>query len=427
MSGSAAVRRFFILLFAMLSLVGCAASNSPAVTSDISENYGDSAVVINDYTATFAGLGYFDYNKISEKSGVSIKTATYYPEELDLKLLAGDSDVDIFFINSSSLDRYKENELYSELNSDVILNFNNSCFDSYAKACEYEGKTIAMPASSSYWALLIPKSAIEETGVTEKDVEYIDDFLSFVRNYEGERTAYTNGSQLFYSLEGQYERFYCDIAGKDINYMTEEYFDLYEKMLGGYLRNGQTPGAPEGFEHSITGDYSNNSEKALCTFGYYSDAEYFSDNRLNTNPDVYLTQGSADFFDKWRAFPIPKISEKITYCSVGMSVAIINPSSENKEAALKVLETIAENYFDTARGVKYSFLFADRSAYPEYYHTDSDIFNDYYEIFSNGVVSTLSVDIATSRSEIDDYQAGRLTLEEAVAEYQRQVDIWLNE
>ena len=411
----------------MLSLVGCAASNSPAVTSDISENYGDSAVVINDYTATFAGLGYFDYNKISEKSGVSIKTATYYPEELDLKLLAGDSDVDIFFINSSSLDRYKENGLYSELNSDVILNFNNSCFDSYAKACEYEGKTIAMPASSSYWALLIPKSAIEETGVTEKDVEYIDDFLSFVRNYEGERTAYTNGSQLFYSLEGQYERFYCDIAGKDINYMTEEYFDLYEKMLGGYLRNGQTPGAPEGFEHSITGDYSNNSEKALCTFGYYSDAEYFSDNRLNTDPDVYLTQGSADFFDKWRAFPIPKISEKITYCSVGMSVAIINPSSENKEAALKVLETIAENYFDTARGVKYSFLFADRSAYPEYYHTDSDIFNDYYEIFSNGVVSTLSVDIATSRSEIDDYQAGKLTLEEAVAEYQRQVDIWLNE
>ena len=209
--------------------------------------------------------------------------------------------------------------------------------------------------------------------------------------------------------------------------MTEEYFDLYEKMLGGYLRNGQTPGAPEGFEHSITGDYSNNSEKALCTFGYYSDAEYFSDNRLNTDPDVYLTQGSADFFDKWRAFPIPKISEKITYCSVGMSVAIINPASENKEAALKVLETIAENYFDTARGVKYSFLFADRSAYPEYYHTGSDIFNDYYEIFSNGVVSTLSVDIATSRPEIDDYQAGKLTLEEAVAEYQRQVDIWLNE
>ena len=85
MSGSAAVRRFFILLFAMLSLVGCAASNSPAVTSDISENYGDSAVVINDYTATFAGLGYFDYNKISEKSGVSLSLIHIFSEADSLR------------------------------------------------------------------------------------------------------------------------------------------------------------------------------------------------------------------------------------------------------------------------------------------------------------------------------------------------------
>src|SRR5699024_5189165 len=144
-----------------------------------------------------------------------------------------------------------------------------------------------------------------------QDIEYLDDFLEFVRNYDGDRIAYTNSSLLFDYLEYQYEAYYCDYDNKEANFETPLYMHIYEEIWGGWQDPKDGVGATIGFEHNLTGDYSNNSEKALCTFGSYSSAENFTDKRLNTDPNVYMTSGSTDFFEKWRAFPIPKISEDV--------------------------------------------------------------------------------------------------------------------
>ena len=377
----------------------------------------------NDFVT---GLGELNYQVITQETGIRFRSKCYLPDEIILKMLAGDDDIDIYFISNSQLHNVIDCGFYTIIESEIIDNYISQCRDILQEYSTVDGKTAFVPVSSGASAILIPKSAIEETGVTAQDIEYLDDFLEFVRNYDGDRIAYTNSSSLFSNLEGQYKSVYCDFENKEANFETPLYMHIYEEIWGGWQDPKDGVGATIGFEHNLTGDYSNNSEKALCTYGSYIDAENFTDKRLNTDPNVYMTSGSTDFFEKWRAFPIPKISEEVTSNSASAAFAFINPFSENKDAALYVLETIASDFYKYAgNNSKYSMMFSDISAYPDYFYTDSNIFSDYFEMLKNAKLSKFVFPAA--RTDIDDYQAGKLTLEEAVAEYQRQVDIWLNE
>ena len=377
----------------------------------------------NDFVT---GLGMLDYQAITQETGIRFRSKSYLPDETKLKMLAGDDDIDIYFVSAGMLHSVIDCGFYTPIESEIIDNYISSCREFLQEVASVDGETAFVPVSSGASAILIPKSAIEETGVTAQDIEYLDDFLEFVRNYDGDRIAYTNSSLLFDYLEYQYEAYYCDYDNKEANFETPLYMHIYEEIWGGWQDPRGGIGATIGFEHNLTGDYSNNSEKALCTFGSYSSAENFTDKRLNTDPNVYMTSGSTDFFEKWRAFPIPKISKEVTSNSASAAFAFINPFSENKDAALYVLETIASDFFRySGYYTKFSMQFEDKSAYPEYFYPESEIFNDFFSMTKSIAFSDFT--FTTKRTDIDDYQAGKLTLEEAVAEYQRQVDIWLNE
>ncbi len=377
----------------------------------------------NDFVT---GLGELNYQVITQETGIRFRSKCYLPDEIILKMLAGDDDIDIYFISNSQLHNVIDCGFYTIIESEIIDNYISQCRDILQEYSTVDGKTAFVPVSSGASAILIPKSAIEETGVTAQDIEYLDDFLEFVRNYDGDRIAYTNSSLLFDYLEYQYEAYYCDYDNKEANFETPLYMHIYEEIWGGWQDPKDGVGATIGFEHNLSGDYSNNSEKALCTFGSYIDAENFTDKRLNTDPNVYMTSGSTDFFEKWRAFPIPKISEDVISGIGGGTYALINPYSENKEAALKVLELLASDYFKYTGNTLSGFMYEDKSMYPESYHPDSEIFNDFLNIIDDNTTMAYYT-FSVQRLDIDDYQAGKLTLEEAVAEYQRQVDIWLNE
>ena len=377
----------------------------------------------NDFVT---GLGELNYQVITQETGIRFRSKCYLPDEIILKMLAGDDDIDIYFISNSQLHNVIDCGFYTIIESEIIDNYISQCRDILQEYSTVDGKTAFVPVSSGASAILIPKSAIEETGVTAQDIEYLDDFLEFVRNYDGDRIAYTNSSLLFDYLEYQYEAYYCDYDNKEANFETPLYMHIYEEIWGGWQDPKDGVGATIGFEHNLSGDYSNNSEKALCTYGSYIDAENFTDKRLNTDPNVYMTSGSTDFFEKWRAFPIPKISEDVISGIGGGTYALINPYSENKEAALKVLELLASDYFKYTGNTLSGFMYEDKSMYPESYHPDSEIFNDFLNIIDDNTTMAYYT-FSVQRLDIDDYQAGKLTLEEAVAEYQRQVDIWLNE
>ncbi len=122
---------------------------------------------------------------------------------------------------------------------------------------------------------------------------------------------------------------------------------------------------------------------------------------------------------------MPKLSEDVSANYVEVEFAVINPYSANKEAAVKLLEDIAQNYMSVRGGqAKYSFLFKDKAAYSGDYHPDSQVFGDFYDIAKDGFVSTYEIDSAVI---CDDFSKGLLSEKEALAELQRQVDINLNE
>lgn len=71
-------------------------------------------------------------------------------------------------------------------------------------------------------------------------------------------------------------------------------------------------------------------------------------------------------------------------------------------------------------------LFKDKAMYEKVYDISSLTFNDLYNIMSDGM--TLKTPFPYGIQEyIDDYQNGRLTLDEAVAVQQREAEMWLNE
>ena len=287
------------LLAIMLALLsGCANSNEEADANIDQVNAAGGSVVINNN----GYLDNFDYYALSEKTGVKISVTDYMMDEFLIKILAEDSDVDIYFIRSTDILQLSEKGIYYPLESKIISDFNDSCFDYISEYCSVDGETVYMPVNASSYAILMPKAAIEETGMTSSDIEFLDGYFSFARSYQGDRIAFTNGALLFMNLEDQYQHFYCDFANGKFDYMTPEYLNLYEKMLSGYLRYAQEPGAPEGFMHNIGGK-SSNSNYALMTYGSYWN--YSSFNEKNDGTDTFDATGPSSFFDKWRAFPVP--------------------------------------------------------------------------------------------------------------------------
>jgi len=417
------------MIVLMSSCSGGKENQAVTQSTEAEIDYSGTILKVNDRTAGTdfsTGVGQLNYQSLFMDTDIKFRSTNYSMDETRLKLLAGDSDIDIYIISASEIPSFIENGFYTPFESEVIDEYISQCHEMLQEYSYIDGKAAFVPVLLSIPAILIPKSAIEETGVKYSDIEYLDGYLEFARSYEGERIAYTGSTLLFSFLQEQYELYYCDIENKDVDFETPLYMHIYEEIWGGWQDPRGGIGATIGFEHHITGDYSNNSEKALCTYGTYLDSEIFTDKRLNTDPNVYMTSGSTDFFEKWRAFPIPKISKEVTSNSASAAFAFINPFSENKDAALYVLETIASDFFRySGYYTKFSMQFEDKSAYPEYFYPESEIFNDFFSMTKSIAFSDFA--FTTKRTDIDDYQAGKLTLEEAVAEYQRQVDIWLNE
>ena len=211
------------LLAIMLALLsGCANSNEEADANIDQVNAAGGSVVINNN----GYLDNFNYHALSKKTGIKISTTDYMTDEFLIKILAEDSDVDIYLIRSTDILQLSEKGIYYPLESKIISDFNDSCFDYISEYCSVDGETVYMPVNASSYAILMPKAAIEETGMEYSDIEYLDGYLEFARNYSGSRTAFTNGSTLFSLLENQYEHFVCDFENNEFDYITPEYLNL---------------------------------------------------------------------------------------------------------------------------------------------------------------------------------------------------------
>ena len=126
--------------------------------------------------------------------------------------------------------------------------------------------------------------------------------------------------------------------------------------------------------------------------------------------------------------PAPKFSEEVQGDEVRGVALVLNPHSRQKELAMAYLEAVARDPVGIYESQWYtSFLFSDRSVYRESYDVGLPAFQDLYELFAGGTVNPYPSGYPYYFMIVDEYQTGRLTLDEALDKLQREMDMYLNE
>ena len=210
---------------------------------------------------------------------------------------------------------------------------------------------------------------------------------------------------LYWHMVSQYDFNINDLPNGKVNYDTDVFRDLMSTLLDGWESNYD----------------SNWYTENLILHTDVTDKALFIPHYLPQFADVYK-----NFWDDYRAFPMPKLNEDITNEPSNARFLYINPNSENKEAALKMMEYIAENYYSLIGGNGYgNLLFENVEKYPESVKTDSEAFADYVRIVEGSKLETYVY--LDSSDYYMDYHKGILTMDEAIEERTRQIVMWLNE
>ena len=366
-------------------------------------------------------------SRAAELSGLGVRFVQYYPEDVTVKLLAGDTDVDIYIMLPSTLNRIKEKSLYLPIESDIIDGFNSECFDYISELCkDTDGNTVAMPIGNEISFIAYPSQAAEEVGFDRDDIAYMDVFQKLITEYDGDRKSYSYGSGFIYNYINQYNGFYCDFKNKEAGYDTELFKKIYSLFDGWSLQNVFP--APIGFTNPSSIDSSNRSRIMTESAGtLFIAAMKYGDYIQITEPDLFAQDSPEFSIYDWRATHIPWISHDVENNVCEPIFAVINPYSNHFDEAVKALEYVAENYYDSIDQSLngYPFLFKDRLDYPNKYLTDTNFFEDVFDIAENGC---LVLDSAPhSGKDVAEYQAGRVSLDEAIKMYTREIDAYLNE
>jgi hypothetical protein len=136
-------------------------------------------------------------------------------------------------------------------------------------------------------------------------------------------------------------------------------------------------------------------------------------------------QRQKDNLEDWRVLPLPRLSEDVQRNYFQCVYAVVNPYSKNKDLAVAFLEAAASDMLSSVNVPV--FVLEDLSKYGGHYDMSVPVYRDMYEIFKDGAVVDYTFDANELHSLIDDYQAGRLTLDKVVIDLQRKADMWLGE
>lgn len=373
---------------------------------------------------TNGGSGGLDIVKIQEISGLKTKLKTGSNTDAFLvELMAGNPDIDIYIVDLNT--KFCREGLYEPLNSSkIIQKYQKMCFPYLAEAMEAENGDIWMlPVAVNMQSLWYVEENLERFGVGTERFRTMDSFLELSKEMK-ERLAgtgyYTHANSMFLGnlWDSQYIRAYGDIPNGVINFKTEAYRRFFDKMWSGWINYSQYP------EHPYIERWSAEKSDGML----WEAAQYNAGKMLyNFNWAALMLRYAG--LEGWRVLPAPKFSEEVSGGDTVSGVALVlNPHSRQKELALAYLETVAENPVNIYRSEYYtSFLFEDIDIYREAYDVELPAFQDLYQLFAGGAMYMYPDGYPDYYAIVDDYQNGRLTLDEALDRLQREVDMYLNE
>ena len=317
-------------------------------------------------------------------------------EEVDkqtfsLKVLAQDSDFDLYLLSSGDSNAYnlKKNGVFYPLNKvEGIEEYLDACFP-YLKeiATNEEGDIWMLPIYLDIPVLFYDKEYCQEQGVDFSVMDY-QEFIAFTEYAQVKNPGKIQNFKI-------QEEFFAQYLNLEESFDTE-IFRAYAKQLKSL--------------YEVAGEYLWSSADILPEFFY----EYLAfSGRLMKYSNNIEKLGISERVD---VMSLPKISEEVENMGTCIFFAV-NPQSDNLEATLSYLSTLC-TYLMT---VENSFLLADKTTY-----SNTSFIQKCYELYTNGAIC-FSIDNEVYYNVFTQYLQGNIMLEEMVEEVERRREIYMKE
>jgi ABC-type glycerol-3-phosphate transport system substrate-binding protein len=368
-----------------------------------------------------------------ERSGL----ATVYTEqpvtwdeyqEFITSVLAGDDSVDIyiFFLNQEISSAIREQGRYVSLtHSDSIVRYLEKCFDWVGEAARTnEGDIWMLPLAFDSEALFYVPENFDRFDLVHRDVALLGNYFQTVarlNNEKGNYTTHMTWNAIINHWFLQYEIAHNNYVNNLIDYDTETFRDLFKLAWNGWNRDDAVNRTLT--HHPILQYDHELFWKSMDT--RHETGEPLADQNVEQvifKLD-YIQDQFAKGLDGWRILPFPRLSEKVNHNYITTVYAVVNPHGKNIDEAVAYLETAAEDMLSAI--TRPAFVYKDLAIYEGHFDLSLPVYQDIHELYRNGASRPfLFYSYMVGRSE---YQNNRFTLDEAIAEIQRQAEMWLHE
>ena len=388
---------------------------SPSGSNRASQFEGENLVISGWYAYNFL----FNTRGIYSQTGISttISEDILTDTEMKLKLLAGDSDVDIYIFSSYyRIGRDIRNMgCYVPLTDEAIVAERDQYFDFLADfTVNDNGDIWCVPITADAEATFYIPENLEALNISTEDLKTFDGYFSALEKVKAQDKYeyYISGGAINFGeyIENEYK----------VNYGFQKFDDpvfrnRFERIYSGWViwENPEING-----EHPLF-------KNPYATFGGTTKSMDTETVAFKCSSMSYFNSDGNDI-SLWRAMPLPTVSAPDEKVPMAVVYATVNPFSEKKEAAEAYLGFIAENHLKYMN--RASFIYKDKSLYEGRFDTTTPCFDDLYDIYSNGKVyeELLTIDFDYKDKTIA-YQRGEMTLDEYIADLERTVEMTLNE
>ena len=316
-------------------------------------------------------------------------------EEFSLKVLAQDTDFDLYLLGSRDPNAYnlKKNGVFYPLNDiPAVERYLDACFP-YLKeiATNEDGDIWMIPVRVDIPILLYDKvySALQD--VDFSNMSYLD-FLTFTEYAQREDAGKIENFKI-------QEEFFAQYFRLEDSFDTNVFREYAKQIKSLYNLTGESIDSDKVYMNDILPEF------------YYEYVAFHDDCIMFSEAIEWW--GVEETVD---VIKIPKMSEELNNLGTCYFFAV-NPQSDNLETTLTYLSDLCTYLMD----VENSFLLADATTY-----TDNAFIQQCYELYQNGSIY-FNVDREVYRGIFTEYLEGNIELEEMIEEAERRLEIYRKE
>lgn len=270
---------------------------------------------------------------------VSVVLSREYSESANLleNMMNHDSDVDIYIINTSSAEYsalYNRGYLMEFGDSEKAKALADSMYPVYRDGLSVNGQLAALPVSVGAWTLGINEKALAALGKKLEDVpDNWPDFLDFLASLYDDIAEHSK-VHLFYSSCG----------------VSEARYDLLTAILEDYQRYMNAEGQGIGYNSELLrGVLSKLEQLDLVALGctpdeeleYTDDFEEYSEESMLLQTSTGCTIGN--YYSEVTPMLMRMAPDAEPHMAVDITVAVINPYTQNPEAARAYIDELIDN------------------------------------------------------------------------------------